>query len=465
MLGEPYEYMYDNNPASHRRQCHFFTFHVHFLHARFAGNIGVCLTAGILGHKPTVMAHSAHTKPRRTASTTVPDAPKRSGVSNVGRHGRKHILLLLDWYAPDMHMGIAKYARGAGWFLDALSSRVHRWESGWNHDGIICLLGPDPHVRKFVCSAKIPVVNIGYDATLPVPRVATDNRLVAEMALAYFSGRGFSDIGYYFKGAGSCDTERMTFLRAAADRAKIRFHLLDVSAHRAAPLNSNIRYNALKKLLRELPIPTALLAENDDCAVELITATLNTGLKIPEEVVVLGVNNDALRCEFAPVPISSIDENMAGVGFAAAELLDAIFHGRPVKSSPLLLPPLRVVPRRSTDYMAIGDKVVAELLTQLSLRYTEPINADIASSWAPLSKRHLHALFKRETGRSVFDYITELRLRRAEELLAGTDLKLQSVAERSGLSGDHQLIRAFKKKHGKTPEQYRQFAHRRMDMP
>ena len=416
---------------------------------------GAYLTAGTLGHKPTGMSQLTNTKQRRTASTTVHGAPKRDGVSNIGRHGRKHVLLLLDWYAPDMHMGIAKYARGAGWFLDARGSRVHRWESGWNHDGVICLIGSDQRMREFVCSVGVPVVSIGYDMTLPTPRVATDNWLVAEMALEYFLGRGFRDIGYYFTGTGPCDVERMTFLRAAADRSKVRFHLLDVSAHRDAPMQSNVKYNALKKLLRGLPIPTAVLAENDDCAAELITATLDMGLKIPEEVAVLGVNNDVLRCEFAPVPISSIDENMAGVGFAAAELLDELFHGRAVKSPTLLLPPLRVVSRRSTDYMAIGDKVVADLLAQLRRRYAEPINADIAASWAPLCKRHLHALFKRETGRSVSDCITDLRLRRAEELLLGTDLKLSVIAERCGFSGEHQLIRAFRSHHGKTPTQYR----------
>ncbi len=416
------------------------------------------LTGDIFGDKSLKMSHSAKSKQRRIVSTTLGNQRKRSRILENGRHKHRHILLLLDWYAPEMHSGIARYARGAGWFLDALSTRVHRWESGWKHDGIICLLGPDPRVREFVCSAGIPVVNIGYDAALPVPRVATDNRLVAEMALAYLSGRGFSDIGYYFKGTGPCDLERMTFLREAAGRSNVRFHLLDLSAFRDAPIDSDARYRELKKLLHRLPKPTAMLAENDDCAVELITAALDMGIKVPEAMAVLGVNNDALRCEFAPVPISSIDENMAGVGFAAAALLDDLFHGRPVKSPSLLLPPLRVVSRRSTDYMAVGDKVVADLLAQLSRRFTEPINADIAATWAPLSKRHLHALFKRETGRSVSDCIADLRVRRAEDLLIGTDLKLGAVAERCGFSGEHQLIRAFRSHHGKTPTEYRRSA-------
>lgn len=374
----------------------------------------------------------------------------------------KHVVVMLGWYAEQLQLGIAKYAREAGWALDTLGSRIHRWVPGWKADGIICLLGTNKTVDEYVHAANVPIVNIGYNATLNVPRVATDNHQVAKMAAEYFLHRGFSDLGYYYKNTGPCDRERHAFFRDAAEQAGARFYTIDVSAYGQSLKNSNVRFLALRKHLRKVPKPIAVLVENDDCGIEFITACLEAGLKVPHEVAVLGVNNDKLQCECSPVALSSIDDNMAAVGYAAAELLGRLFRGQRLTESEIMLPPLRVVPRRSTDVTAVKHLIVSEILGKLEKEYLRPLTAEDVASWAPLSQRHLHALFKFETGHSIYQHIMELRMRHAEQLLIETELKQCLVARRSGFSDERHLIRTFRRIRGITPSEYRRSARKRI---
>lgn len=380
-----------------------------------------------------------------------------------GRHHTiKHVALMFGWYAEGLHAGVAKFAGEAGWALDVLSNRLHRWVPGWKPDGIICLLGSDANVDNFVRQARIPVVNIGYDRTLPIPSVSTDNLGVVRMAVDYFQSRGFTNVGYYYTNGGPCDDERFQLFRDAAIRAKLKFHVLKSIGSHGRGTTSDARFAALRKSLRAVPFPLAVLVENDDRGVELIAACLEEGIDVPEQIAVLGVNNDRLQCEFSPIPLSSIDENMPAVGYTAAQQLDRLFRGRLIAKRNVAISPLRVVARRSTDVLAIKNPVVADTLRRLTAQIQTHTKAADIASWAPLSKRHLHALFKRETGRSIAQYILYLRIRQAEQLLIETDIKQRMVAARAGFSDEHHLIRAFRRIHHCTPSQYRRAARSRI---
>jgi LacI family transcriptional regulator len=379
-------------------------------------------------------------------------------AKNGTNHKIKHIALLLGWNAEGLHRGVAKFARERGWALDVLGNRLHRWVPGWQPDGIICLLGSDANIDAYVRRVQVPVVNIGYNRELPVPSVSTDNRDVAQMAVSYFQSCGFSDVGYYYTNGGPCDDERLRYFRESAARSKLRLHILDTSVRNRSTAGADARFASLRRSLHQLRFPLGMFVENDDRGVELITACLEEGIGVPEQVAVLAVNNDVLQCEFSPVPLSSIDENMPAVGYAAAQYLDRLFRAQPILDPDLSVPPLRVVARRSTDVMAINHPVVRDLLQRLAAQFNTRLSARTAASWAPLSRRHLHALFKRETGRSIAQYIMHLRISRAEQLLVETEIKQRVVAERAGFSDEHHLIRAFRRIHCCTPSQYRRAA-------
>lgn len=383
--------------------------------------------------------------------------PAMSHLESSGLHGpqnpRKRVLVLLAWYSTDVFRGIARFARDAGWILDSRYERTGEVPTGWRGDGIIGVLGVHPAVDQLAASGKTPFVNIGYSMQDAAPSVTADQAAIAKLAVSHFRNRGFRHFAYYQLTHAPGDIGRYQ-----AFQEELRTHghsliLLDGCNHDRQSAAARSRW--LAKRLKSLPKPVAVLAEIDDYAIEVIEAAAESGIAIPEEIAVLGVGNDELRCPFAPVPLSSVNDNACGIGQQACLILELMMSGATPPTGKITVHPLGVVSRRSTDVVAIEHPQVAQALKAVRELYREPLTAEGIIADVPMSRRRLHDAFIRHIGRSVADEVTRLRVEHAKRLLAETSEKQSQVAVQSGFRNDARLILVFTRLTGMTPGEYR----------
>jgi LacI family transcriptional regulator len=376
-----------------------------------------------------------------------------SSGSGVVPPVRRRVLVLLAWYATDVFRGIARFARDAGWILDSSYERTGEVPAGWRGDGIIGVLGVHPEVDQLAVKSRVPFVNIGYSMPEAAPSVSADQTAVARLAANHFRNRGFRHFAYYLRSDQPGDLGRLEAFRR--ELASTGHQPVVINCNDCGGGSSLARTRWLARKLKALPKPVAILAEIDDYAIEVIGAAADAGLAIPEEVAVLGVGNDELRCPFAQVPLSSVNDNACGIGQQACLLLERLMTGASTPVAAITVQPLGMVTRRSTDVVAVEHPQVAQALKAIRDHYRDPMTAEGIISGVPMSRRRLHDAFVRHIGRSVADEITRLRVEHAKRLLAETPEKQHQVAVQSGFRNDARLVLVFTRVTGMTPGEYR----------
>jgi LacI family transcriptional regulator len=366
-------------------------------------------------------------------------------------------LLALGWYSAAIHRGIARYARKANWVLDLTMTRHGLPPRSWRGDGIICLLYWEKELYDFVRATKKPVVNIG-DVRLPdIPTVHSDDVAIGRMAADHFTERGFRDMAFFRRSDALSARERCEAFRARVRENGGTFHLVDWLTH-----NKGRREHSESELIgwlgrqiKKLPRPLAVFSEHDEVSIEVIYACRNQGIPVPEQVAVLGVDDDKLRCEFAPIPLSSIDNNQEMEGYEAAALLDRLLRGEPPPPAPVLVQPVGITTRLSSDILAVDHPHVAAALLHIWQNYTKPINAKTVAATVPISYRRLHDAFLENVGRTIAGEIEYKRIELAKTLLVNTTRKGYQIAEECGFASNIRMSRIFRRELGTTPLNYR----------
>jgi LacI family transcriptional regulator len=201
--------------------------------------------------------------------------------------------------------------------------------------------------------------------------------------------------------------------------------------------------------------PVGILASNDIPARDLAEMCRQVGLRVPDEVALVGVDNDRLQCGLAFPPLSSVAIPAERIGYEAARLLDRLMSGRRPPKKPLLLSPLHVVTRQSTDTVAIDDRDVATALTFVRHHAAENVTVAAVAKCAGVGRRVLERKFRSLLGTTVLTEIRRTRVQYAKELLSHTDLPIQLIATRTGFSGPQRLSLAFRQITGMAPSEYR----------
>jgi LacI family transcriptional regulator len=369
---------------------------------------------------------------------------------------RRRVLLALGWYAGKIHEGVARYARDASWILNLDMMRSGTFPTLWHGDGIIAILGSNSRMDRALMRLAIPVVNIGPIDRPGVPSVRPNDDAIARLASAHFRERGFRRFAFYARSGGPGERARCERFRAHVAKSGGEFHVIDWAAAARPGRNSDAaRLRFLRRQLEALPKPLAVFSEYDDRSVEVLQACEISKLPVPEQVAVLGVDNDELRCEFAPTPLSSIDDDQERQGFEAAALLDRVMRGRKPPAAATIVEPRGVVVRRSTDILAVDHPQVAEALRIVWEHYTDPITAQDVERAVPMSGRRLHDAFLKHIGRSIAGELSRRRVERAEHLLRDRSMKLPAIATACGFSSANHLARVFKRSGGRSPQAFR----------
>ena len=370
---------------------------------------------------------------------------------------RRHVLLALGWYSEGLHSGVAKFAKEANWALDASLLHSFKPSPHWYGDGIIWVAGVNPVLDRFVQRWRKPVVNIGYTATPRIPRVIPDTDAVMLMAWEHFQSHGFREFAFYLHVHRTGPLAKMKAFKLIVERNGGHFHLIDLAtAQKEGELHADrAPYHWLADTIQKLPFPLAVIAETDDPAIQIVHACVEAGISIPQQVAVLGINDDLLRCPLASIPLSSIDDNMEGIGYRAAAILDGLLSGRRNQPPLTLIAPRGLTPRQSTDALAVENEPVALALQLIQKHFRENITAEEIAAKVPLSQRQLHTDFSRITGRSLAEELAFQRTTYAARLLVETDMKVPAIARHCGLHDANRLCRSFKKMMRCTPREFR----------
>jgi LacI family transcriptional regulator len=210
-----------------------------------------------------------------------------------------------------------------------------------------------------------------------------------------------------------------------------------------------------------LPKPVGILAVDDPCALELANACLEANLAVPEQVAIVGINNDDMLCEGGWPPLSSVEGDFSRMGYKAAELLERMLAGEVLtrEDRSNLLPPLGVVQRQSTNTLAVKDENLAKAIQFIREHACDPCTVNDVLRVIPVGRRWLEKLFVVQLGHTPHDEIARVRVETAQRFLRETTLKLSDIAFRCGYSELKRFHLAFRTVTDTTPAAYRR-AHR-----
>ncbi len=378
---------------------------------------------------------------------------------------RKRVMIILKAdlaYTRLATKGIFAYAHASNcWDVRScadLNDTVISFLTTSHVDGVITMVGDEKNRQEL--SVVCPhLVNIsGRVADIGVPSVLPDNIAIGRMAGQYFLDRGYRHFAYF-----GLDT-----LHFSQQREHGFCEVVVPLCHSYTKLNKSTLTHGVdanlwegrERLAREwfatLPRPIAIFAVNDECGKLLLDMGCSSKIAIPDEVAILGVDDDEALCLTTTPQLSSVIVPSVQLGMEAARMLDSLMSGAIPPASPLLLSPVGIETRGSTDATAHIDPLVAQALQYIKQHAHEPISVQRLLEEIPLSRRALELHFREALGKSPLEVISHVRVQRAQRLLADTDLAIGDVAKASGLVCANSLYRIFKREVGMTPQVYRE---------
>jgi LacI family transcriptional regulator len=360
-----------------------------------------------------------------------------------------------------MLKGIAQYERShQSWaaFLDdeARAETDPHWLRSKKWSGVISR-HTTPRLIGACREMGIPLVDLNDTAPAPgIPKIRPDNTALGHLGAEHLLERGFRHFGFSgFATAGWSGERRDGFVEALA----LAGHVCDVQdvdyPGDVTPFWDSKQISGLAAWLRRLPKPLAVMACNDMRALQVVSAAQLAGLLVPEEVAVLGANNDTIRCELADPALSSVAANPFQSGYRAAEILGQLIAGKGIESLDLRIEPVGVVTRQSTDILAMSDKNVAAALSYIRARACQGISVADVLKQAFASRSQLEKKFRRFLGRSPQAEIRRVQVSKIRQLLFETDFPLKKIAELAGFEHVEYMCVVFKRLTGESPGNYR----------
>ncbi len=290
-----------------------------------------------------------------------------------------------------------------------------------------------------------------------VPFAMRDSRAIGALAATYYIERGYRSFAFVCEPHGwYWSEERRRGFEEAIAKAGFPCVIYDRFTERERRSWTAERPR-MERFLLSLPRPTAVFAAMDGRAHHVVNVCADIGLRVPEDIAVLGVDNDPLLCESTVPALSSIRTGGYRRGLIAAEMLDDLMHGRAVRERAVVQEPADVVTRGSTGYDAMTDPAISKAVRFIRAKAEEGAAFDVAdvARAAGCSRRYLERRFRARLGRSVLDELTRARLASVKALLEDTSLSIGEIVERTGYARPSHLAALFRKETGTTMRQWR----------
>lgn len=365
--------------------------------------------------------------------------------------------------------GLSRYARLHGpWSID-----MNFWNTydiglpqieRWQGEGIFAAGINSKESAKKILESGLPAITVEDELADHLPAhqkhsngiatVRTDSQAAGRIAAEYFLGLGLRNFAYCGVPNKNWSQKRKESFRQRIRQAKLDCHIYPEPRLKKDNVWGKEKI-ALANWLRALPKPAGLMACNDERSCELIEAAHAAGILVPEEIAVLGVDNDELLCNLLDTPLSSIGLNCETAGYEAAELLDRLMAGEKVSGQEVIAEPTGVVARKSTDIMAIADPAVSAAIRFIQANSAEMIRVDDVVNATPLSRRLLERRFRQTLGRSILKEIQRVHIKSAVKMLVETDMSISQIAYKAGFSNPTHLGVILKQRMKMTPLAYR----------
>ena len=332
-------------------------------------------------------------------------------------------------------------------------------------DGFIARVMDDRAEEQLRATGK-PVVDVFFERPRMGFAAADQNALlVGQMAAQHFIEHRFTNFAFCgYNGRSYSDRRRDAFMQC------LEQNHFPCAVYRTPPsalkdFNNSVvlqerfgfasDHRALRTWISKLPKPVGVFCSHDMRAYHLAEACRSQGLQIPEDVAILGADDDELVCNFSDPPLSSIDQNAFGIGYAAAKTLESMLQNPYVVPSPVLIDPIRLIERESTRIYTVSPPWLSDALIFIRRNISNNITA--SDVYAAVGKSHtlVDSAFRRTFGTSVQKTIIRTRLEEAKRLIRDTSLTLTEIAAKTGFSTAQYFCSSFSKTFGTSPSAYR----------
>lgn len=377
----------------------------------------------------------------------------------------KRVLILIDYsseFSRRLLRGLIQYAHEHGpWLFYRLPTYyktmygkegIIEWAKSWKADAILARW--DHEGTNLLATLNIPIVLQNYKSRSPYFSNLTGDYVgTGMMAANFFIKRRFRNFAFYGNKGVIWSQERAEGFKKEVEKAEGNFFCFESEDLGGKEWSSS--YAELDEWLLSLPKPVGLFACDDDFALRISQICKINNIKIPEEISLLGVDNDELICHLSDPPISSIVTDVEKGGYEAGRLIDRMIKGEIVEPFNIIIRPTRFELRKSTEKYDISNGYISQVVNYIEDNFTTDINIEALSDLVPLSRRNLEVRFKEEMGTSIYQFILSCRIDYFAHLLLTTDRALFDLALESGFNDCKNISRIFKKIKGCTPIEYR----------
>ncbi len=390
-------------------------------------------------------------------------------MKRPGDNGLPHVAVCVDQFSSHGRgamRGIARFVETYGpWslFIDPLAdSRYSRGRSeNWRGDGILTYIHDGKRAERLRRSAIPTVEMFAYRNDGRLPLVTHDDHAVGETGAEHLLERHFRQFAFSgYSGSVWSDRRRLGFTARLAKAGHPQPACLHINRPGTLAEWEAVQQELTTWLLA-MPKPVGLMACSDHHAQRVLDACRRANVVVPEEIAVIGVDNDEEICRLSTPPLTSVILDSERVGYESAKLLDNLMRGHAScpRQRPLLIPPLGVATRQSTDVTAISDPLVAAAMRRIRERACTRLTVEELVSSLNTSRSIIYQRFHDLLGRSPHYEIQRVQLARVRSLLLQTSLPLKHIAEMAGFSNPNYLSVAFKREVGLTPGEFRHQAH------
>lgn len=334
----------------------------------------------------------------------------------------------------------------------------------WQGDGIIADFD-DPLIGEALAGSRVPVVAVGgsYEDVSKYPKgipyVATDNHALMKLAYEHLVEAGLTRFACF--SLPEAQANRWAQEREKAFRRLMQRDGLPVEVYRGLGTSAPLWDSAVEQQiawLHSLPKPIGIIAVTDARARQLLQACLTAGIAVPEEVALIGIDNDPLTRTLTRVPLSSVIQGTETMGRTAAALLHQMLHGKPCTGTQVLVPPDAINVQASSLHQPLGNPYVMQALLFIRQYACQGIKTDQVAAYVGVSRSSLEAHFRKARGCSVHDEILRFKLAAAAKGLENHNLAIADIAARCGFTSAQYLHTVFRREFGCTPRQYQQGA-------
>ncbi|TLV00534.1 AraC family transcriptional regulator [Dyadobacter luticola] len=376
------------------------------------------------------------------------------------------IILLLDFaegYSKSLMKGINAYSKEFGPWVFCRMPLFHRetigidgilqWALEWGADGIVGQLY-NKEIEK-ILKAGIPVIAQDFkERFTEIPNITGAYHEAGQLGADYFLKKGFTNFAFYGFNDIVWSRERAEGFEA---RLNAKGHQVHYFEHKKARSTELWYYkpSSLSRWLKSLPKPIALMTCDDNQGQHITEACRQVGIRIPEEVAVLGVDNDEMICDLSDPPLSSIALDVEKGGYDAARLLDHMIKNGAKDFYDIIVKPMQVITRHSTDIYATNDDYIASTLKYIHQNIDKNLHVDEVVKQVPLSRRALEKRFLEITGYPIYKYIFNLRIEKFSQKLLDSDMSVFEIALDMGLTDSKNIARQFRQAKGCSPSVYR----------